>query len=80
VSRLVSDTHARLHGARPRVHGAPYGSDQRLLTGLGGVPAVHYGPGDVRKAHGPDESVPVQELVDVTRTLVLLLATACGTR
>ncbi|MCU1691224.1 MAG: putative amidohydrolase/peptidase/deacetylase, partial [Frankiales bacterium] len=80
VARLVSDTHARLHGVRPAVFGAPYGSDQRLLTGLGGVPAVHYGPGDVRKAHGPDESVPVQEMVDVTRTLVLLLATACGVR
>ena len=80
VSRLVSSSHARLHGAAPAVHGAPYGSDQRLLTGLGGVPAVHYGPGDVRQAHAPDESVPVQEMVDVTRTLVLLLATACGTR
>ncbi len=80
VARLVSDTHTRLHGARPQVYGAPYGSDQRLLTGLGGVPAVHYGPGDVRQAHAPDESVPVQEMVDVTRTLVLLLATACGVR
>ena len=80
VAQLVSGAHARVHGSRPQVHGAPYGSDQRLLTGLGGVPAVHYGPGDVRQAHAPDESVPVQELVDVTRTLVLLLATACGTR
>ena len=80
VSRLVSSTHARLHGASPAVHGAPYGSDQRLLTGLGGVPAVHYGPGDVRQAHAPDESVPVAELVQVTRTLVHLLATTCGTR
>lgn len=80
VARLVSASHARVHGRRPAVHGAPYGSDQRLLTGLGGVPTVHYGPGDVRQAHGPDESVRVRELVDVTRTLVLLLATACGTR
>jgi acetylornithine deacetylase len=48
------------------------------MTGIGGVPTVHYGPGDVRHAHAPDESVPVSELVDVTRTLVLLVATACG--
>ncbi len=79
VARLVSDSHTRLQGSRPAVYGAPYGSDQRLLTGLGGIPAVHYGPGDVRQAHAPDESVAVQEMVDVTRTLVLLLATACGT-
>ena len=78
VVGLVSAAHARLHGSRPAVHGVPYGSDQRLLTGLGGVPTVLYGPGDVRHAHAPDESVPVEELVRVTRTLVLLVATACG--
>jgi acetylornithine deacetylase len=39
---------------------------------------VLYGPGDVRHAHAPDESVAVAELVDVTRTLVHLIATTCG--
>jgi acetylornithine deacetylase len=72
--------HDRAGGAAQDVYGAPYGSDLRLLKGLGGVPTVHYGPGDVRNAHAPDESVPVDELVTVTRTLVLLLARACGTR
>jgi acetylornithine deacetylase len=75
---LVSGAHRRITGRNPAVHGAPWGSDIRLLSGLGGVPAVHYGPGDVRKAHGPDESVPVNELVPVTRSLVMLLARACG--
>jgi acetylornithine deacetylase len=78
VAQLVSHSHSRLHGERPAVHGVPYGSDLRLMTGLGGVPTVHYGPGDVRHAHAPDESVPVDELVRVTQTLVLLVATTCG--
>ena len=80
VVQAVSSAHARLHGARPEVHGVPYGSDLRLLTGLGGVPTVHYGPGDVRLAHSPDESVPIADLVDVTRTLVLLVASVAGVR
>lgn len=78
VTRLVSAAHTRVHGAAPAVLGAPYGSDQRLLTAIGGVPTVLYGPGDVRQAHAPDESVPVCELIDVTRTLVQLIATTCG--
>jgi acetylornithine deacetylase len=41
------------------------------------VPTLHYGPGDVRLAHGPDESVPVRELVAVTESLVLALVRAC---
>jgi len=64
-------------GTRPGTRGAPYGSDLRLLTAAG-IPTLHYGPGDVRAAHAPDESVPVQDLVDVTRALVLLAASACG--
>lgn len=78
VAQLVSSCHVHLHGAAPEVHGVPYGSDLRLMTGLGGVPTVHYGPGDVRHAHAPDESVPVAEMVAVTRTLVLMVATAAG--
>ena len=76
VARLVAAAHTAVHGSAPAVHGVPYGSDQRLLTGLGGIPTVIYGPGDVRQAHAPDESVPVAELVSVTRTLVRMLATA----
>jgi acetylornithine deacetylase len=64
-------------GPRPRERGAPYGSDLRLYAEAG-VPTLHYGPGDVRLAHGPDESVPIDELVTVTETLVLTLLRTCA--
>ena len=75
----VSAAHAAVHGRAPDVIGAPYGSDLRLLTAAG-IPTVLYGPGDVRDAHAPDESVAISELVDVTRALVLLSAEVCGLR
>lgn len=71
--------HAALTGTRPEVHGVPYGSDLRLLVEAG-IPTVHHGPGELAQAHAPDESVPVDQMVAVTRTLVLAVATACGTR
>lgn len=74
---LVSDAHRAETGHRPRLHGVPYGSDLRLLTAAG-IPTVHYGPGELRAAHAPDESVPVDQLASVTRTLVLTVAAACG--
>ena len=64
-------------GPRPRERGATYGSDLRLYAEAG-VPTLHYGPGDVRLAHGPDESVPIEELVTVTETLVLTLLRSCA--
>ena len=44
----------------------------RLLTGLAGIPTLHYGPGDARLAHGPDESVPLAEVEMAARTLALV--------
>ena len=74
---LVATAHADVtQGPRPRERGAPYGSDLRLYAAAG-VPTLHYGPGDVRLAHGPEESVPVSELVAVTESLVLALLRAC---
>lgn len=57
---------------------APYGSDLRLYAGMGGIPTLHYGPGDVRLAHGPREQVDITELISTTRSLALLAARRCG--
>jgi acetylornithine deacetylase len=78
----LHDTLARAHadvtdGPPPRERGAPYGSDLRLYAAAG-VPTLHYGPGDVRLAHGPDESVPVRELVMVAEALTLALVRTCA--
>jgi len=62
----------------PAVWGAPYGSDLRLLAGLGGIPTLHYGPGDASLAHAPDECVPVDEVVTTARTLALLALDYAG--
>ena len=53
--------------------GAPYGSDLRLYAGAG-IPTLHYGPGSPRQAHGPDESVPIEELLVTARVLELALS------
>ena len=65
-------------GGSPDVYGAPYGSDLRLLTGLGGIPSVQYGPGDAKLAHGPFESVPIAEVLTTARTLAALILDICG--
>lgn len=75
---LVSQTHRQLHGILPEVHGASYGSDLRLMVGLGNIPTLHYGPGHVNLAHAPNEFVPVADLETVTRTLIAVILQFCG--
>jgi acetylornithine deacetylase len=76
---LVQQAHTDVTGGPAlRERGAPYGSDLRLYAAEG-VPTLHYGPGDVRLAHGPDEAVEIDEVVRVTEALVLSTLRACGT-
>jgi acetylornithine deacetylase len=69
----VAAAHARVTGgAEPPEVGAPWGSDLRQYAAAG-VPTLHYGPGDVRLAHGPDESVPLAEVAVTAEVFVDLL-------
>lgn len=44
----------------------------------GGVPAISYGPGDLRVAHADDEYILIDELHTACRTYAVLALTWCG--
>lgn len=78
LAGVVSAAHADVTGGgAPRERGAPYGSDLRLYAGSG-IPTLHYGPGDVRLAHGPEEAVEIDEVIRVVEALVLTALRTCG--
>ncbi|HVU68589.1 MAG TPA: ArgE/DapE family deacylase [Ktedonobacteraceae bacterium] len=60
-----------LSGRQVEIEGAPYGSDLRLLVNMGGIPALLFGPGDVRVAHMPDERVSKAEILMAARAYIL---------
>lgn len=76
LRELVASAHEEVTGrpAGPE-RGMPYGSDLRLYGGAG-IPTLHYGPGDPRTAHGPDESVPVEQVMITAQVLARCLQRA----
>ena len=73
----VAAAFAAVTGHEAKLEGMTYGADMRLLVNVGKIPTVLFGPGDVRKAHRPDEFVPLSDLVSVTRSLVLTAMRFC---
>jgi acetylornithine deacetylase len=61
-----------------RVEAVTYGADMRHFVNTGGVPCVMFGAGDVRLAHAPDESIPLEDLFTAITTTALLIAHWCG--
>lgn len=78
---LIDETIAAIEaveGRTPALSAGPYGSDLRLYVGIGGIPTLHYGPGDVRLAHAPREQVSLKEVEDVARSLAVLAVRRLG--
>ena len=61
-----------------RIEGVTYGADMRHFIITGGVPCVMFGAGDVRLAHAPDESIPVEDLLTAITTTAVFIANWCG--
>jgi acetylornithine deacetylase len=70
--------HADVSRAPQTMWATPYGSDLRLMQGIGKVPTIHYGPGNAELAHGPRECVSIDELLTATRALALIAIDHCG--
>jgi acetylornithine deacetylase len=75
VIQQLSHAHSVILGSTPDLFAAPYGSDLRLLTRVGGIPTVQYGPGDAGVAHAPNEYVTDQELVRTQQVIAKYLST-----
>jgi acetylornithine deacetylase len=65
-------------GSLPDLAAVTYGADMGTLATVGNTPSVLFGPGDIRRAHRPDEWVAVDELVTVARTLAVTAMRFCG--
>ncbi|MCA9917992.1 MAG: ArgE/DapE family deacylase [Anaerolineales bacterium] len=80
AEKVVVETAAsfqQITGQAPKIQGMPYGADMRLLVNVGGIPTLMFGPGDVRKAHQPDEHVPLADLKICAQTLALTILRFC---
>jgi acetylornithine deacetylase len=60
-----------------RISGFPAGCDARHFA-MHGIPAVIFGPGDLRNAHSVDEYVPVDEYLKCLETLAHTIVDWCG--
>jgi acetylornithine deacetylase len=66
-------------GIEARPEGIDTTYDGALLTRLAGVPSPAFGPGDLGRAHAPDEWVGIDELVLGARAYARAICGWCGT-
>jgi acetylornithine deacetylase/succinyl-diaminopimelate desuccinylase family protein len=70
--RLAVDAVREVTGTAPEIYGAGFGCDMTHFRAIG-AEAIVIGPGDIDRAHRPDEWIGVDELVEGTRIYTALL-------
>lgn len=68
IVRTLARAVQRVDGVPAAIEGLSYWTDAALLSAAG-IPAVCYGPGDIRLAHSATEWVPVSEVQRATAVL-----------
>jgi acetylornithine deacetylase/succinyl-diaminopimelate desuccinylase-like protein len=76
LARAMASAAERATGRTPRATGLRTWTDAHNFVDLAGSEAVVYGPGHLRRAHRPDESVDLREVVSSARVLAELLGAA----
>lgn len=82
ITDAVGRAHERVaagsaYSGRPDIAGFCAVSDCTFLT-ESGIPAISYGPGDLRVAHSDDEYASIEQLIISTKTFALLAMDWCG--
>jgi acetylornithine deacetylase len=78
LMRALRTAHESVHHRTPHFEAVTYGADMRHFVNFGGIPCLMYGPGDVARAHRPDEFVPLSEVLAVAKTMAVLLVGWCN--
>jgi acetylornithine deacetylase len=65
---------------QPTIAGFPAGCDLPFLQKYGGMPSLVFGPGNCALAHGSNEHVPIQEVVDAAKVVAIAVLRWCGTQ
>jgi len=73
IVRGLVASYEKVVGGKARVVGMSYGTDMRNFVNDVKIPAAIFGPGDVSKAHSPDEFIEIDEIEQAMRILLDLI-------
>ena len=78
IIQSLSECYFRSIGEASIIEGVTYGSDLRLFTNHAHIPAVLFGPGDVRLAHATNEYVEIEQVLLTIKIIATLIVEWCG--
>lgn len=77
LMNAMMDVYRRVKGEDPIIEASPWGTDGGLLTQVGAIPTIVFGPGTTAVAHYPNEYIEIDRMFDVAEMIALLILDWC---
>jgi acetylornithine deacetylase len=74
----MSAAHLAVTGNTPAIRGVTYGADMRHFVNIAGIPCLMYGADHVEGAHAPNESVGIDAMLTVSKTVAIAALRWCS--
>lgn len=78
LMHVLVEQYESVRGEKPVIEAAPWGTDGGLLTQVGGIPSVVFGPGVTSVAHHPNEYIVLDNVFQTAQIVALMLMKWCG--
>lgn len=75
---ILSSKYTEVTGHHPIIEASPWGTDGGLLTQVGSIPTIVFGPGVTEKAHFPNEYIEIDKVFEAAEIIALTVVEWCG--
>lgn len=76
--KTVAEQFKKVTGSEPVVEGSPWGTDGGLLSTVGGIPVLVFGPGETKLAHDANEYIEMDKIMSAAEIMALSILDWCG--
>lgn len=77
LMNILKDSFKKVKGKEPVIEASPWGTDGGLLTAVGNIPTIVFGPGTTEVAHYPNEYVELDKIFEAAEIIAETILTWC---
>ncbi|PLS16238.1 acetylornithine deacetylase [Bacillus sp. M6-12] len=78
LMEVLSKNFTSIIGENPLIEASPWGTDGGILSNVGEIPVVVFGPGTTAVAHDANEFIEISKVIEVAEVIACTLIDWCG--
>ncbi len=76
--QIISESYLQVMGEKPVIEASPWGTDGGILSNVGQIPVIVFGPGVTEAAHDTNEYIVLEDMIKAAQIIASTLIKWCG--